>query len=168
MEQGLTPPRVLIAGLGNLLMGDDGVGIHAARALMADPPPGVLVIEIGTAVLHAVDEIERAPAIVALDAIDAGEPPGTVMRLTLPAAGRAGRLPSLHDLTLADLLRTLPGAGDRPVVILGIQPALIEPGLTLSAPVREALPRLVAAARQAALLLSGEPAGGSARGAAPA
>jgi hydrogenase maturation protease len=153
MAPGLAEPFVLIAGLGNLLMGDDGVGIHAVRALMVHPPRGTRVIEVGTAVLHALDEFERASAIIALDAIDAGQPPGTLTQVTGPAVATQGALRSFHDVTLADLVRTLPRKEPPPVVILGIQPAMIRPSLELSPPVLAALPRLVAAARETALSL---------------
>ena len=50
---------ILLAGVGNLLMSDDGVGVHALTELQKDPIPGVTMIDIGTAILHGLSFRER-------------------------------------------------------------------------------------------------------------
>ena len=70
--------RVLIAGLGNLLLRDDGVGVHAVRSMGNDLPPGVLAVEVGTAVLDALHLFEEAEMVIAIDAMKAGGAPGTI------------------------------------------------------------------------------------------
>ena len=58
-------PRILIVGIGNALLQDDGVGVHAVRELIKDPPSGVMCVEVGTAVLDALHLIEWADKIEA-------------------------------------------------------------------------------------------------------
>jgi hydrogenase maturation protease len=146
--------RLAILGLGNLLLTDDGVGIHALRALAADPPPGVLLREVGTAVFDALAVLECATRVIAIDAVDAGQPPGTVVRFELAASDAPTCPPSLHHLNLPALLRSLPEAGRPPVVVVGIQPGVISLGTALSPAVSAALPTLLREVRALAALPS--------------
>jgi hydrogenase maturation protease len=72
------PTRVLIAGVGNVLLSDDGVGVHAVRELQKNPMPGVTVAEIGTAIFHGLHFLENAEHVLVIDATKGGKPPGTV------------------------------------------------------------------------------------------
>ncbi|MHC4499981.1 MAG: hydrogenase maturation protease, partial [Planctomycetota bacterium] len=65
-----THPNVAIVGLGNLLLSDDGVGIHAVRQLQKDPPEGVAVAEVGTAALRAQELLGQADIVIAIDAVE--------------------------------------------------------------------------------------------------
>ena len=66
-------PRILVLGLGNLLLRDDGVGVQAVRQLQKDPPAGAKVVEVGTAVLDALHLYEWAGRCLAIDAQRDGE-----------------------------------------------------------------------------------------------
>jgi len=138
---------LVILGLGNLLMTDDGVGIHAARALGADPPGGALVREIGTAVFDALTWLESATRVIAVDAIDSGQPAGTVVSFDIDTTERPSPPPSLHDLDLPALLRSLPPERRPRVTVVGVQPAVVAPGLELSPIARAALPLLLETVR---------------------
>lgn len=139
--------RVLIVGLGNILCRDDGVGVHAVRVLQADPPAGATTIEIGTAVLDALPWLEAADVVIALDAVQAGDAPGTIYEVELAAA--PARAPvSLHDFNVIAALRLLPPDRRPTVVVLGVEPASVEPGLELTAEIKRALPALIATVRQ--------------------
>lgn len=134
---------LIILGLGNLLLADDGVGVHAARALESEPPTGAVVREIGTSVFDAVPLLDGATRVIAIDAVDAGHPPGTVVRFDVDAGEQRPSPASLHELDIPALVRSMP-AGRRPLVtVVGIQPAVIEPGTELSPVVRAALPLLL-------------------------
>lgn len=148
---------LVILGLGNLLMADDGVGVHAARKLEADPPGGALVRDIGTAVFDAVSWLESATRVIAIDAVDAGEPPGTVVSFDIDVEDAADRPASLHDLDLPALLRSLPAERRPLVTVVGMQPSLVAPGLDLSPIARRALPRLLDAVRRVAASNRGNP-----------
>lgn len=146
-----------ILGLGNLLLADDGVGIHALRALAADPPPGAILREVGTAVFDALAVLECATRVIAIDAVDAGQPPGTVVRFELGASDAPTSPPSLHHLNLPALLRSLPEAARPPVVVVGIQPGVISLGTALSPAVSASLPTLLREVRALASGITGAP-----------
>lgn len=140
-------PRILVAGLGNLLLKDDGVGVHAVRALQHGVPRGVRAVEVGTAVLDALHLVEWADRILAIDAMAAGGDPGTIYRFGIEDVAEAEVKASLHEVDLLAALRFLT-SGHRPeITVLGVEPETIEAGLDLSPSVHAALPRLVAAAQ---------------------
>jgi hydrogenase maturation protease len=141
-------PRVLIAGLGNLLLQDDGVGVHAVRDLQQDPPPGAVVAEVGTGVLGALHLLEWADKILAVDAMQAGGPPGTIYVFGAEDVARPGVQASLHELALISALRFLRRKKPPEIMILGVEPKTIDYGLELSPPVHAALPRLTGAVRK--------------------
>ena len=139
-------PRILVAGLGNLLLKDDGVGVHAVRALQHRVPRGVRAVEVGTGVLDALHLIEWADRILAIDAMQADGSPGTIYRFEVGDVADRLIKASLHEVDLLAALRFLT-SGHRPeVAVLGIEPETIDAGMDLSSSVRAALPTLVAAA----------------------
>ena len=141
-------PRVLVAGLGNLLLKDDGVGVHAVRALQHGVPRGVRAIEIGTAVLDALHLVEWADRVLAIDAMQAGGDPGTIYRYGVEDVADRTIGASLHEVDLVAALRFLTN-GHRPeITVLGVEPETIAAGLELSPSVQAALPRLVAAVQE--------------------
>jgi hydrogenase maturation protease len=139
--------RILVVGLGNVLLKDDGVGVHVIQELQADPPPGVLVVEVGTAVLDALHLFERADRILAIDAMQAGGAPGTAYVFGVRDVEEGGVPASLHELSLRAALRFLPNGPGPEVTLLGVEPAIIDYGLDLSPAVQTALPRVVQAVK---------------------
>jgi hydrogenase maturation protease len=143
---------VAVLGLGNLMRTDDGVGMHALAALVADPrmldlnlPANVRLIEGGTLGLDLMYSVEGAKNLLVLDAVDAGEAPGTLMRFEDEAVDGLPCGRSVHLLGLSDLLgamRLLECAPQR-VVLLGVQPAETGWGITLTSPVSAAIPGLL-------------------------
>jgi hydrogenase maturation protease len=149
VEPGQQRRRILIVGLGNVLMMDDGVGVHAVRELQKDPPHDVCIAEVGTAVLRAIHLIEQADKIIAIDAVKIGGPPGTIYAFSAESAENQGHQVSLHELNLLGALRFLPPGHPRPeIVILGVEPQVIDYGLYLSEAVQAVLPQVVQAARE--------------------
>lgn len=142
--------KILIAGLGNVLLRDDGIGVHAVRKIAEDPPPGAVAVEVGTAVLDALHLIEEAERVIAIDAVEAGGAPGTVYSFSIEdAEARSGPV-SLHELSLREAMGLL---GDRPappITIVGVEPEIIDYGMELSPVVEATLPRVVRAVRDMA------------------
>jgi hydrogenase maturation protease len=105
--------RTLIVGIGSTIRGDDGVGVHAARALRQRPlPAGVDVIELGTAGLGLLDVVSGYERLIVLDAIVSGAPPGTVHVLAGDDVARGAHLGPGHEADLPTTLasgRKLPG-----------------------------------------------------------
>jgi hydrogenase maturation protease len=141
------PPVCLIAGLGNCLLRDDGIGVQAAWQLMEQPPAGSLVLEVGTDVFSAAPWLERVPRVLAIDAMDAGGPPGTIYQCGAADVHREAVRTSLHELGLFAVLEFVPKIRWPVISVLGVQPWLIDYGLELSAPLQAVLPRVVEAAR---------------------
>ncbi len=134
--------NILVAGLGNLLLKDDGVGVHAVRELARRVPSGVVAAEIGCAILDGLHLIEAADKVLALDAMQAGGAPGEIYAFRLEDVENPPVKPSLHDYGLRAAFEFLPGR--RPeVLVLGVEPGEIGFGLELTTAVRSALPRLV-------------------------
>ena len=149
---------VLVLGLGNTLLADDGVGVHVVRRLARDrhKPPGLHAVDGGTLGFRLLDHVTRSDAVLVVDAADFGEPGGTIRLLDQDAlAGhisRGGRR-SAHEAGLVDLLtlaRLELWAPTR-LALLGIQPQLIDWGEQLSDPVAHAVPAACRTAVQTVL-----------------
>lgn len=142
---------VLVLGLGNLLCGDDGVGVVAVHALRRryQLAPEVLALDGGTLGLALLPLVERADRVILLDAIRADLPVGAPVRLAGDEVAPAVRERlSPHQIGVADLLA---GAAwldryPREVVLLGVVPAALELGNALTPAVAAAIPALVEAA----------------------
>jgi hydrogenase maturation protease len=144
----LPAPRILIAGVGNELLSDDGVGIYAVRALQEDPLPGVTLAEIGTAVLHGLDFLDGADRVLVIDAARGGRPPGTLYLFEAADNSGAEALTSVHAMGLREAARLLYGKPVPPITILGVEPESLAYGMGLSHTVQAALPRAVSLARK--------------------
>lgn len=163
-------PDVLVLGVGNEALGDEGVGIHVVRALAAAGPlPGARVVEGGTAGWALLGWLEGVRRLVLVDAMAMGCPPGTVVTVRLEQVRRAAppERTSLHGVAILDVLELASALGISPpeVYLVGVQPARISPGSELSPEVGRALPRAIEAARKAAVRDgSGEGPAGAGRG----
>lgn len=142
-----TPPTVLVIGVGNLLMGDDGIGCRVLAELQRDPPPGTRLIDAGTAVVNLLADLEQAAAVLFIDAFQRGGAPGSIYVLDAREVAAPAPRASLHDVGLATALRWLaPAHRAKPMLLLGVEPACLDFASDLSAPLRDALPAVVAAA----------------------
>ena len=147
---GFISSDIVVIGVGNTLLSDDGVGVHAARLLQTDPrlPAGVTILDGGTLGLELVPYASDASRLLFLDAVNAAVPPGTLTRMTgSELLGCSGGC-SVHQLGVADLIAalTLVSAEPQEIVVLGLQPAYTDWGTLLSPEIKSALPVLVDAA----------------------
>jgi hydrogenase maturation protease len=147
------PPDTLVVGLGNPLMGDDGLGLAALERLERGwrLPPEIRLADGGTLGLSLLPVVEEAEAVLILDAIDAGRVPGTLVVLERDRLPRMlGRRTSRHQdglpevLALSELRGTLPGR----LVAMGLQPARVEVAARLSDPIERGLDDLASAAAE--------------------
>ena len=139
--------NTLILGIGNVLLRDEGVGVHVVKALeKTELPSGVEALDGGTSGADLVDWIADRDKVILVDATSASGQPGTVYRFDVDDLIRkTASLGSLHEFGFLEtyLMATQLGCAPREVVIFGIQPAEVEFGLELSAPVLAQLPRVV-------------------------
>jgi hydrogenase maturation protease len=139
-------PKTLVLGLGNLVHSDDGLGVHAIQILTADSrvPSDVVLMDGGTQGLSLLPHISAFERVLVIDALDVGEPPGTLVRLEGKALQNSPGKASVHQLGFADLMVALELLGESPeeIVLLGVQPLSTDWGTELTPPVGEALGRL--------------------------
>lgn len=146
--------RVLVAGMGNVLRGDDGFGVEVARRLQREgAPAGVKVIEVGIGGVHLVQELmDGYDLLVIIDAVERGSRPGTLHLLAAtvpnladwPPAEREAFLADTHYATPAKALVLAKALGVLPAeaYILGCQPLdATAIGIGLSEPVQLATER---------------------------
>lgn len=144
--------RVLVIGVGNPLMSDDGVGQRLLEALAARccSLDGVEFVDGGTLGLMLLPRVERCDALLALDAANLGGRPGELRVLEGEAFDEFVRLPrcSVHELGLRDLLDAARLTGALPArrALVGVQPGRVDWGMELSPPVAAALPAALEAA----------------------
>ncbi len=135
--------NTLILGLGNLLLTDEGVGVHAARALAArELPEGVSVVEAGTAFLDVLPEIEKADRILLIDAMEGGGAPGSVYRVPFDECRLPEMLASLHGFDMSRVLFMAGNQRNPQVTVFGVEPAKIEWGTEVSPAIARTLPLL--------------------------
>ena len=139
------PCPTLILGVGNLLMGDEGVGVHVIRHLDGLPlPPGVQSLDGGTGSLSLLEPLERADRVILIDATIDGSPPGTVRRLQPRFSADYPRTLAAHDIGLKDLLDVFHLLGQRcNVTLFAVSIAPLQ-GLSveLSGPIARCVPEI--------------------------
>jgi hydrogenase maturation protease len=149
--------RIVVAGMGNLLRGDDGFGVVVAQRLLGKPvPEGVTVMEVGIGGIHMVQALlDRTDGLIVLDAVDLGRRPGTIVVIqpevrdvaSLSLSERHDELADMHYATpsrafmLARGLDILPAA----TWLVGCQPVDAESyGEGLSPEVQNAIETAIA------------------------
>jgi hydrogenase maturation protease len=141
-------PKFSLIGLGNILMKDDGVGVHAVQALKKgyEFPDDINLLDGGTMGLDLLPYIEGMEKILFIDALDLKKDPGTIAVLeddAIPAILRPAL--SFHQVGLSDLLFASKFMGMKPekITLIGIQPEKVETGLTLSEALNDNFERLL-------------------------
>jgi hydrogenase maturation protease len=143
---GGTPPRVVVIGVGNLLLKDEGIGIHTLQALQEiGLPPDVKLVDGGTSP-DLISYTRAGDRLIIVDAAKAGGEPGTIYRFRPEdLAEEKGALTSAHELGVVPNLKLMPLLGNRPaeILIIGIEPKETDFGTELSAELRQKLPEIV-------------------------
>lgn len=155
--------RTLVAGIGNIFLGDDGFGVEVVKRLRAEPvPDDVVVADFGIRGVHLAYELAGGDydAAILVDAAARGEPPGTLYVIEPDATAAMVSDPAeaadAHHLTPAAVLAWLRRAGGAPVAItiVACEPASLDEGMELSPPVAAAVDEAMRMVR--ALLASRE------------
>ena len=143
--------HTLVLGLGNILLRDEGIGVRAVELLTEryEFPPEVELLDGGTLGLNLLPYVEDADRLLIIDAVDVDGEPGTVVCLEgeeIPASLSVKISP--HQVGLADLLAAARLRGHCPgeMMLVGVQPSVVDVGLELSPPVEAQVASLVDAA----------------------
>lgn len=143
------PRHILVAGVGNLLLSDDGVGVHAIRELQKHPMPGVTYAEIGTAILHGLHFLDNADRVLVIDAAKGGQPPGSVYLFEATERTEVKCMTSIHSMGLREAARFLKaGQPVPPITVIGVEPETLDYGMELSSTVQAAMPQVLALTRE--------------------
>jgi hydrogenase maturation protease len=142
--------HIIVMGIGNPLMRDEGVGVRVIETLMSDYsfPENVELIDAGTMGMGILNLFQRCDYMLVVDAIDkTGEPAGTVVTLTPEDLAPNQVLHSLHDVRLVDVLQTAALVGTTPEVdCVGVQIAdMGDVSIGLTPAVEAAVPAAVEA-----------------------
>jgi len=140
--------NVIILGVGNLILKDEGVGVHVVKEMEnRELPPGVEVIDGGTATMDLLSIIHESEKIIVIDALASGGQPGTIYRCLPEELMDAPERPlSLHQVDLLDvLLMARQLGGHVSVVIIGVEPKEISCGMELTTEVKAAVPKVIKA-----------------------
>jgi hydrogenase maturation protease len=144
---------LLVLGVGNILMRDEGVGVRVVERLRASPEPlpaDVRIVDGGTLGLDLLPLIEEARGLILVDAVDVKAEPGTILVLRgHDVTGAFGGHISPHQVGVGDLVAVgeLTAVLPQAIALVGIQPAEVEVGLELSEHVEAAVPGAVIAVR---------------------
>jgi hydrogenase maturation protease len=143
-----TPPQnVLILGIGNLLLTDDGFGVHVINALKKKKfPPNITLLEAGTVSHQMILAFREFDLLIVIDAVQAGDTPGSLFKFSPDDMHiKSGRMVSLHELSLIDVLQMAELTGKKPeTVIIAVQPKDVSSwSLELSAEVKAAVPKTI-------------------------
>ena len=141
-------PRVTVLGIGNLLLQDEGVGVHLVQELAVRKVDcaRLTVIDAGTTpdFLSLLDhDIDK---LIIVDAVTGGNDPGTLYRFGLDDLNLDSVAPvSLHEIGIVENLRIMSLLGKQPrsTVFIGVEPKTIDYGLELSPQIKEKLPKIL-------------------------
>jgi hydrogenase maturation protease len=148
---GTEPAPILVLGLGNLLLSDDGIGPVVLEQLAGCSPSlrpnEVEFVDGGTQGLALLGQFTGRRAVIIVDALQTGAPAGTVHRLTLNELRELspGRANSGHEANAGELLRAVQLLGELPdrLFLVGVEPENISTGFGLSDAVKQAIPAVV-------------------------
>jgi hydrogenase maturation protease len=147
-----TTQRVLVAGIGNIFLGDDGFGVEVVKHLDSDSlPAGTTVADFGIRGVHlAYELLDGYDTLVLVDAMPLDEPPGTVVLFEPDVESIDPGSADAHSMNPAVVLGLLVGMGGHipKVVVVGCQPLTLDEGIGLSDPVSAAVAPAVATVRR--------------------
>lgn len=156
---------VVILGVGNILLSDEGVGVHLVRRLEASGlPQGIETVDGGTVGYELLDFVRGKKRLVVVDCLAAGESPGTIIRASPAELELLWTMTfSAHQTGLRELLGAVQQeCPDLEVIIVGVVPETVgKPGMELSGAVAQTLGRLESIVLEAAMAGRSELAGGS-------
>ncbi len=138
--------EILVLGIGNYLMGDEGVGVHVAEALLKRPlPEHVDVLDGGTGGFHLLEYFELYKTVILVDATLGDYPIGTIRLIKPKFAHDFPMAMSTHDIGLKDMVGALQLLGTMPEIhlfVVSIE-SLQQQGIELTQEISDVLPKLI-------------------------
>ncbi len=140
--------KIAVVGIGNLLMQDEGVGIHIIKRLteMKCLPEEIDLIDAGVNSYDMLDIFSNYDILILIDAMQAGGDPGTIYRAPLEELGLQpdSNITSLHEMHFIEAVSMAKMMGYEPeILVFGIEPGLIKLGMELTPGIQAKLPRVI-------------------------
>ncbi|MEW6001341.1 MAG: HyaD/HybD family hydrogenase maturation endopeptidase [Nitrospirota bacterium] len=139
--------KIVILGVGNLILSDEGVGVHVVNELTKmSLPPGVLIIEGGTDGFRLLNVITEADRLIVIDAVKCGAAPGSIYRFNVDDVRScpSGFKTSVHQIGILEVIDLSGLIGKTPkTTVIGIEPKSLEMGMELSPEVKARIPRVI-------------------------
>jgi len=139
--------KIVVIGIGNLLLMDEGIGVHTINELEKhDIPESIEIYDGGTGGFKLIDLMHGAARVIFIDAVETGKVPGSV---TIFCAEEVRSIYnkkkySLHDTDLMEIIKMTEMLGNPPMIeIVGIQPKTINYGTTLSKELTDSMSNIV-------------------------
>ncbi|GIM27737.1 hydrogenase 2 maturation protease [Clostridium polyendosporum] len=138
--------NIAVVGIGNILLRDDGIGIHVINMLQKEPQEkNVEIFDGGTCIFSLIDIFVKNHKVIIVDSLKGGHPPGTVYKVTPEELGSCIKAnSSLHDVQVLDILNSVKLMGYSPeVIIIGVEPKEIFYDMDISSTLREQIPKII-------------------------
>jgi hydrogenase maturation protease len=139
--------KITVLGIGNILLSDEGVGVHVANKLSAiSLPEHVSVVEGGTDGFRLLNIITETEHLIVIDAVKGGGEPGSIYRFDIDdvRACPSGFKTSVHQIGILEVIDLSGLIGKTPrTTIIGIEPKSLEMGMELSPEISEKIPRII-------------------------
>ncbi len=138
--------KILILGIGNYLMGDEGIGVQVANKMIHDNlPAGVDVLDGGTGGFHLLEYFEQYPNVILIDATLDQNPPGTIRLIKPKFAKDFPPAMSTHDIGLKDMVSALQLMGTMPIIdlfVVSIE-SIQQQGIELTPEIEAVVPLII-------------------------
>jgi len=143
----ISPKKIVILGVGNLLLSDEGFGVHVANELMKlDLPQGVSVVEGGTEGFKLLNIITDADRLIVIDAVKGGGDPGSIYRFDINEVQScpSGFKTSVHQIGILEVISLSGLIGKTPhTTVVGVEPKSLKMGMELSPEIKAKIPRII-------------------------
>ena len=139
--------KIVILGIGNILLSDEGIGVHVANELFKRVlPENVSVVEGGTDGFRLLNVITEADRLIVIDAVRGGDEPGAIYRFDIDDVKRcpSGFKTSVHQIGILEVIDLSGLIGKTPhTTIIGVEPKSLEMSMELSPEIRDKMPRII-------------------------
>ena len=143
----ISPPKTVILGVGNVLLSDEGIGVHVANELSTmELPPGVSVVEGGTDGFRLLNIITETDRLIVIDAVKGGAEPGSIYRFNVDDVKNvpSGFRTSVHQVGILEVIDLSGLIGKTPkTTIIGVEPKSLEMSLELTPEIKAKIPRII-------------------------
>lgn len=142
------PHKIVVLGVGNELLSDEGIGVHVVKALQQENslPPEVEIMEGGTDGFGLINIITACDRLIVIDSIRGGNQPGTIYKFDIEDAPSTPDLfkTSVHQVGILEVIHLSSLIGKTPkTTVIGVEPKSMTTGMELSDEVKAKLPRVI-------------------------